>query len=67
MLTLHGKNSDLVHIFSGYLRDVSGSYVVPYHFIGTQALIGATIMLSLPFVEKYHESRHEQTPKRDAP
>ncbi|KAL4239124.1 Major Facilitator superfamily [Mactra antiquata] len=41
----------------GYLRDISGSYISSYYFIGSQAFIGACIMFLLPYIERFYLSR----------
>ncbi|KAL4239123.1 hypothetical protein ACF0H5_003825 [Mactra antiquata] len=41
----------------GYLRDISGSYILSYYFLGSQAFIGACIMFSLPYIERLYLSR----------
>ncbi|XP_045210172.2 monocarboxylate transporter 12-B-like [Mercenaria mercenaria] len=57
----------LVHGFSvaggfylvGYLRDITGSYVVPHLVTGVATGVGALIMFSLPLLQRLHKkSRH---------
>ena len=44
---------------SGILRDSSGSYIASFHLLGTMALVGGLVMISLPLVERcYKTSRH---------
>ncbi|KAL4220737.1 hypothetical protein ACF0H5_021131 [Mactra antiquata] len=57
---VHGFCVATTFFLVGYLRDISGSYIVPYHFIGTQSFIGGCIMLLLPLVERYSKSKHEK-------
>ncbi|XP_022337687.2 monocarboxylate transporter 12-like [Crassostrea virginica] len=49
--------------FSGYLRDLTGSYFVSCHYLGTNALISVVLFLLEPLAQRMDRKRnlHEQT------
>ena len=48
-----------VYIFSGALRDATGSYVSSYHFLGLVLNISALLAFLLPAVEKWNNKRNQ--------
>ena len=48
---------------SGILRDVSGSYLVPFHMMGTMGIVGGLLMASLSVIDRLYNQtgKHAET------
>lgn len=53
------NHKSVFSIFTGYIRDRTGSYVVPFHVLGTMSFLGALLMFFLPFIEKSQQPAAE--------
>ncbi|OWF53583.1 monocarboxylate transporter 5-like [Mizuhopecten yessoensis] len=45
----------------GFLRDLTGSYVLTFHVMGSCALIGGSVFLLLPLAKRYEDRKLERT------
>lgn len=52
MSLVHGFSIAAVFYLVGYLRDISGSYIVPHQVIGATTGIGSIIMFLMPVIQR---------------
>ena len=49
-----------VIVFTGLLRDITGSYVASFHLLGGLAYVGGVLALLIPFVNKWTNGKEDE-------